>query len=182
MRANIRATLLAIAVSGVPACVDAPPDNDQSGESANDSSSVVSDSAPEQEGERAIEHFDSEHAAAGAAARRAVIGITTITTNSAACGRTGDTSSSVRVNDAAFSGSAKQRSGSSTSCTAPGQLEPTDDALYYCFTCTNDACDDIGSWTYNKNLRTGRSGWTRNDLLRPEPNGSFRGSSRFCGF
>ena len=125
--------------------------------------------------------FDPARAAASEKARRAFIGSAAITPHAAACGRAGDTSASVRTNDAAFTGAAKQRSGSSTSCTAPGALQPTDDALYYCFTCTSD-CSDIGSWTYNKNIRTGVSGWTRNDLLRPEPGGPFNGSSRFCGF
>ena len=126
-------------------------------------------------------HLDPERAAASAKARRALIGTAAIMPNAAACGKAGDTSSSVRTNDAAFTGAAKQRSGSSTGCTAPGALQPTDDALYYCFTCTTD-CSDIGSWTYNKNIRTGVSGWTRNDLLRPEPGGPVNGSSRFCGF
>lgn len=184
MTTNIKAMLFAIAVSGVSACVDGPPGDDVGAEALDDSSSVVPDRAPEQEGEATeplTEHFDSERAAASAKARSALIGTATVTPNAASCGRAGNTSASVRVNDAAFTGSARQRSGTSTSCPAPGQLEPTDDALYYCFTCTND-CSDIGSWTYNKNLRTGVSGWTRNDLLRPEPGGPFNGSSRYCGF
>jgi hypothetical protein len=174
MTTNIKAMLFAIAISGVSACIDGQPGDDMRGEGLDDSSAVEPDSA-------LTEHLDPERAAASEKARTALVGTATITPDSAACGRAGNTSSSVRVNDAAFTGSARQRSGSSTSCPAPGQLEPTDDALYYCFTCTSD-CSDIGSWTYNKNLRTGVSGWTRNDLLRPEPGGPFNGSSRWCGF
>ena len=148
MTTNIKAMLLAIAVTGVSACIDGSPGDD----------------APE----LLTEHFDPELAAA-------------ITPDAASCGRPGNTATSVRVNDAAFTGSARQRTGTSTSCAAPGQLEPSDDVLYYCVTCTSD-CSDVGSWTYNKNLRTGVSGWTRNDLLRPEPGGTLNGSSRNCGF
>jgi hypothetical protein len=51
----------------------------------------------------------------------------------------------VRTNDAAFTGAAKQRSGSSTGCVAVGVLQPTDDALDFCFTDGNDGF----TWTYN---------------------------------
>jgi hypothetical protein len=187
MTTNIKAMLFAIAVSGVSACVDGSPGDHVGGEALDDSSSVVPESAPAQEGEateQLTEHFDSERAAASGKARRALIGTATITPNFASCGTVGNTSVSVRVNDAALSGSARQRSGSSTSCPAPGQLEPTDDALYYCFTCTTDACDNTGSWTYNKNLSKSPfvSGWTRNDLLKPEPGCAFGGSCNWCGF
>lgn len=85
------------------------------------------------------------------------------------------TSSSVRTNDAAFTGAANQRSGSSTGCAAVGVLQPTDDALYFCFTCVpSDTCTE--TWTYHQNIRTGVRGWTRDDLLRGD------GSFTFCGF
>jgi hypothetical protein len=122
-----------------------------------------------------IEHFDSARAAAIAKVKRASIDTATITPESAACGRAGNTSSSVRTNDAAFTGAANQRSGSSTGCVAVGVLQPTDDALYFCFTCVpSDTCTE--TWTYNQNLRTGVRGWTRDDLLRND------GSFTFCGF
>lgn len=66
------------------------------------------------------------------------------------------------VADAAFTGTARQRTGSSTSCTASGALQPSDDAIYFCFTFGNDGF----SWTYLENVRTTVRGWTRDDLLR----------------
>jgi len=185
MTTNIKAMLFAVAVSGVSACVDGPPDEEGRDKALDDSSSVVPDSATEQEGEATeplTGHFDPEQEAASGKARRALTGNSTITINAASCGRAGDTSSSVRVNDAAFTGAARQRTGSSTGCAAPGELQPSDDALYYCFTCTTDACDNVGSWTYNQNLRTHVSGWTRNDLLKPQPGNPFGGATRWCGF
>jgi len=85
----------------------------------------------------------------------------------AGCGTKGPTNFSERNDDAPANGAANQRSGSSTSCAALGVLQPTDDALYYCYTFANDGF----TWTYNKNLRTGVSGWTRDDLL--DDSGSF---------
>ena len=90
----------------------------------------------------------------------------------ATCGTNGSTASSVRNNDAPSNGAANQRSGSSTGCVAVGVLQPTDDALYFCFTFANDG----NTWTYNQNLRTGVRGWTRDDLL--DDFGSFT----HCGF
>lgn len=124
------------------------------------------------------EHFDPVRAAAIAKAKMALIDTATITPDAAACGKAGPTSTSVRVNDAAFTGAANQRSGSSTSCTAVGALQPTDDALYFCFTVASDNT----TWTYNQNIRTGVRGWTRDDLLRPEPGRSIGGSFTPCGF
>ena len=117
------------------------------------------------------EHFDPERAAAIAKAKMALIDTATITPDAAACGKVGTTSTSVRTNDAAFTGAANQRSGSSTGCAAVGVLQPTDDALYFCFTSASD-----GTWTFNENLRTHVRGWTRDDLLRGD------GSFTFCGF
>lgn len=80
--------------------------------------------------------------------------------------------------DAPASGAANQRSGSSTGCPAPGVLQPTDDALYFCYTWGND---DF-SWTYLRNQRTGVRGWVRDVLLDVNPDGVTRGSLRHCGF
>src|ERR1041385_8807151 len=118
MTTNIKAMLFAIAVTGVSACVDGPSGDAVRSEALDDSSSVVPDRAPAQEGdatEPLTEHFDPEHAAASAKARMALIGTATITPDAASCGRAGDTSQSVRTNDAAFTGSARQRTGSSRS-------------------------------------------------------------------
>lgn len=118
------------------------------------------------------EHLDPERAAAITKSKMTSIDTATIAPDAAACGRAGNTSSSVRTNDAAFTGAANQRSGSSTGCVAVGVLQPTDDALYFCFTVGNDGF----TWTYNQNIRTGVRGWTRDDLLRGD------GSFTFCGF
>lgn len=56
---------------------------------------------------------------------------------------------------------ARIRTGSSTSCTAPGSIQPSDQLDYYCFTLGNDGY----TWTYLRNRRTGVQGWTRDDLL-----------------
>lgn len=120
------------------------------------------------------EHFDPERVVAIAKAKMALIDTATITPDAAACGKAGNTSTSVRTNDAAFTGAANQRSGSSTGCVAVGVLQPTDDALYFCFTCADANC--TATWTYNQNIRTGVRGWTRDDLLRGD------GSFTFCGF
>jgi hypothetical protein len=153
---------LSLALLGIMGC--AIDDNDPN--SASDE--VASDTF--------IEHFDPERAAAIAKAKMALIDTAKITPTPefAACGKAGNTSTSRRVDDAAFTGAANQRSGSSTSCVALGVLQPTDDALYYCFTCVDAGCTE--SWTYNQNLRTGVRGWTRDDLLRGD------GSFTSCGF
>ncbi|HEU5470933.1 MAG TPA: SH3 domain-containing protein [Actinophytocola sp.] len=80
--------------------------------------------------------------------------------------------------DAPASGAANQRSGSSTGCGAPGALQPTDDALYFCWTSGNDGF----TWTYLRNQRTGVRGWVRDDLLDVNVDGFTRGSIRWCGF
>jgi len=152
---------LSLALAGIVGC--AMEDSDP--KSASDE--VASDTV--------TEHLDPERAAAIAKVKKASVDTATIAPESAACGRAGDTSSSVRSNDAAFTGAANQRSGSSTGCPAVGVLQPTDDALYFCFTCVpSDTCTE--TWTYNQNIRTGVRGWTRDDLLRGD------GSFRFCGF
>jgi hypothetical protein len=80
----------------------------------------------------------------------------------ASCGTVGPNLANLRVNDAPVSGAVNQRSGSSTSCSIPGVLQPTDDAIYYCWTAGNDGL----TWTYLKNIRTGVLGWSRDDLLK----------------
>ena len=115
---------------------------------------------------------DSALAAAIADAKLAQLGDSVQVEKHASCGRTGSTASSTRHNDAPSNGAANQRSGSSTGCVALGVLQPTDDALYFCYTVANDGF----TWTYNQNLRTGVRGWTRDDLL------DGYGSFTYCGF
>jgi hypothetical protein len=92
----------------------------------------------------------------------------------ASCGRAGPNVANHRVNDAPSNGTANQRSGSSTSCTAPGALQPSDDAIYFCWTRATDG----STWTYLRNIRTGVQGWVRDDLLK-ENGAAFAAD---CGF
>jgi hypothetical protein len=96
-----------------------------------------------------------------------------INPDSAACGKNGPTSSSTRTNNALAPGvsAAKIRTGSSTGCTAVGQLNPGDDATYFCFTLAGSF-----TWTFLQDIQSGKRGWTRDDLLRDD------GSFNFCGF
>lgn len=94
----------------------------------------------------------------------------------AACGKAGPNLENRTVADAASPNYALQRSGSSTSCTSLGQLNPADDAVYYCYTSAGGY-----TWTYLRSLRSGIKGWVRDDLLRLNPSGS-RGSVKGCGF
>lgn len=96
----------------------------------------------------------------------------------AACGTAGPLLENRVEADAPAGGAANQRSGSSTGCSAPGALQPTDDALYYCYTFGNDDY----SWTYLRNQRTGVRGWVRDTLLDVNADGVTRGSIRYCGF
>lgn len=59
------------------------------------------------------------------------------------------------------SSGARIRTGSSTSCTSVGASEPSDRLDYYCWTLGSDRA----TWTYLRNVRTGKRGWTRDDLL-----------------
>ena len=90
----------------------------------------------------------------------------------ASCGRVGPNVGNEFNADAPADGAANERSGSSTSCTILGVLQPTDDAIYFCFTNGNDGF----TWTYLQNQRTGVRGWVRDDLL--DDLGSFSP----CGF
>ena len=125
-----------------------------------------------------VENFDPARAQTIAKAKWASLDGAHGIPQFASCGRAGSTGIQERVNDAAFHGAAKQRSGSSTDCGAPGALQPTDDALYFCFTWDQTF---TFSWTYLQNLRTGVRGWTRDDLLRPPPsNPNFGGAANEC--
>lgn len=95
----------------------------------------------------------------------------------AACGRAAPTVREGWIDyDAPVSGAVNQRNGtiaaSPTNCTIVGQLQPTDDAEYFCYTWGNDGY----SWTYLRNTRTGVRGWARDNLLDDY------GSALSCGF
>jgi hypothetical protein len=94
---------------------------------------------------------------------------------SAPCGTSGPNRENRVEADAPANGTANQRSGSSTGCPAPGALQPTDDALYFCWT-----SGEGGTWTYLRNVRTGVQGWVRDDLLDLNADGFSRGSIRSC--
>jgi len=94
-----------------------------------------------------------------------------ISTKSAACGRSAPNKEQLRVTDAAIHGPANIRSGSSAGCGALGVLMPTHDAIYFCFTTGTG-----GTWTYLRDLQTGRQGWVLDRLLRGN------GSHIRCGF
>jgi len=66
---------------------------------------------------------------------------------------------------------ARIRTGSSTTCTARGSIQPSHSLTYYCYT----GGDDQITWTYLRNNTTGVLGWVRDNLL---PGGSIRP----CGF
>jgi hypothetical protein len=99
----------------------------------------------------------------------------------APCGTPGPNLENRVEADAPASGAVNQRSGtiaaSSTNCVIVGVLQPTDDARYFCFTLGNDGF----TWTYLQNQRTGVRGWSRDNLLDLNPDGT-RGSIRYCGF
>jgi hypothetical protein len=94
----------------------------------------------------------------------------------ASCGTPGPNLENRVEADAPSGGAANQRSGtravSPTDCVIVGVLQPSDDAVYYCWTRGQDGF----TWTYLRNLRTGVSGWVRDNLL--DGNGSNVG----CGF
>jgi hypothetical protein len=102
----------------------------------------------------------------------------TVSPMHANCGRIGPNLENRVELDAPAGGAVNQRSGSSTGCTAPGALQPTDDALYFCWTEGNDGF----TWSYLRNQRTGVQGWVRDDLLDLNVDGLTRGSIVHCGF
>jgi hypothetical protein len=97
---------------------------------------------------------------------------------SAACFRAGPNLENRRVNDAVFPHSAQLRYGStSIGCggKSPGTLQPTDDAIYFCYTHDQNPRAPY-TWTYLLNVQTKKRGWVRDDLLKD------RGSYKYCGF
>src|SRR5262249_13162138 len=78
---------LSLALFGIVGC--AVDENDPKSASEEVSSTV----ADEMASDMLPSHLDSERAAASDKARRAIIGIATITPSAASCGRAGDTSS-----------------------------------------------------------------------------------------
>lgn len=164
--------LLVIATSAaawLTGCAMDPGDAEQ----ASDQQALTSATTPSQNG-------NDEHARQIAQVKLTALTRQGITVNnsvihpdSAACGRNGPTSSSTRTNDALAPGvdAAKIRTGSSTGCTAVGQINPGEDATYFCFTFAGDF-----TWTFLQDIQSGKRGWTRDDLLRDD------GSFNFCGF
>ncbi|MDQ1744054.1 MAG: hypothetical protein QOE23_2393 [Pseudonocardiales bacterium] len=71
----------------------------------------------------------------------------------------------------ATSSAANIRTGSSTSCTSIGSLLAGQRIDYYCYTRTSTY-----TWSYLRDVATGKVGWVRDDLL---PGG---GSLVYCGF
>ena len=67
---------------------------------------------------------------------------------------------------------ARLRQGSSTGCDSNGISYASHRLDYHCYTVGNDGY----TWTYLRNDNTGRTGWSRDDLL---PDG---GSLVYCGF
>jgi len=65
------------------------------------------------------------------------------------------------------------RNGSSINCTAVGSAQASDDLDYYCWTSNSDGTH---TWTFLRDVRTGVTGWVRDDNLRNN------GSQVFCGF
>jgi hypothetical protein len=100
----------------------------------------------------------------------------TVSPRHAPCGTAGPNRENRVDADAPSGGAANQRSGtialSSTNCVIVGVLQPTDDALYHCWTLGNDGF----TWTYLRNQRTGVRGWVRDNLL------DGNGSNSSCGF
>ena len=169
------ATVLSIALLGATGCMGED-DLVRLDDVADDGSfpeAEALDEAEQAEHEDVI--GDLEVAAAIAEARMTEFEPATTALRHAPCGTPGPNVGNERVNDAAITGAARQRSGSSTGCTAPGAIQPSDDVIYFCWTWQSDF---QFSWTYLRNLRTGVRGWVRDDLLR------FGGALNedWCGF
>lgn len=152
------ATILAVATAAGAAliqagCLEEARDSEHVGEESR----TVTE-APNRE---LVDQFDPGRAAAIAKAKLASIKPGEISPQFAPCNTAGSTAVRVFEADAPLNGAANQRSGSSTSCSAPGALQPTDDATYFCWTPGNDGF----TWTYLENLRTHVRGWVRDDLL-----------------
>ncbi len=65
------------------------------------------------------------------------------------------------------------RTGSSTGCTSVGLLLQGQRADYHCYTVNSTSGN---TWTFLRNVATGKTGWVRDDLL--PGNGSYV----YCGF
>lgn len=104
----------------------------------------------------------------------------TVSPMHAPCGTAGPNRENRVEADAPAGGAVNQRSGtialSSTNCVIVGVLQPTDDALYFCYTIGNDGF----TWTYLRNQRTNVRGWSRDDLLDLNADGFSRGSIEEC--
>jgi hypothetical protein len=89
----------------------------------------------------------------------------------ASCGTAGKTSdyTTGHTND----NYANIRTGSNTSCASVGQAQASHTLYYYCYTSQSNG--DY-TWTYVRDVNTGKRGWIRDDLL------SGYGSGDWCGF
>jgi hypothetical protein len=157
------------AAAGLTGCAMDPVD----GEQASDQQTLTNATTPSQDGndDRARQIAQAKHAAL--AGQGITVNTSIIQPDAAACGKNGPTGSSTRTNNALAAGvdAAKIRTGSSTGCTAVGQINPGEDATYFCFTFAGNF-----SWTFLQDIQSGKRGWTRDDLLRDD------GSFNFCGF
>jgi hypothetical protein len=150
-------------------CAMDPGDEEQ----ASDQQALTNATTPSQEGNDDRARLIAQIKLA-ALARQGITVDSIIQPDAAACGQNGPTGSSTVVADALAAGvdAAKIRTGSSTGCTAVGQLNPGDDARYFCFTSAGSF-----TWTFLQDLAPmGKRGWTRDDLLK-----GF-GSFTPCGF
>jgi len=114
---------------------------------------------------------------AGASLIATLLGVTaTDASAGAACGRAPasdiDNSSNVTANV-----NTKIHTGSDINCTAIGLLSAGDHANYWCYTINQGSGL---TWTYLKDVTTGKKGWVRDDTL-PLVNGT-HGSYAYCGF
>ena len=89
----------------------------------------------------------------------------------APCGKTGPDIDG-RAYVSATTDAANIRTGSSTTCTIVGSLLAGHRIDYHCFTHTSSGA----TWSYLRDVTTGKMGWVRDDLL---PN---NGSTFYCGF
>jgi hypothetical protein len=116
-------------------------------------------------------------AAAAMTLATGLVGLTTTSASAyASCGRAAppdiDHSAYVTANT-----NSNIRTGSNKSCTAVGVLSAGQRADYYCWTWNSDSTI---TWTYLRDVATGKQGWVRDDSL-PWVNG-IQGSGVHCGF
>lgn len=137
-------------------------------------SGCVMEMAGEPEG--GVEEGDATHEAASEVAVKGKVEEGPVAPSAAPCGTIAPNLENRLMIDAAFPNGVNQRSGSSTGCPSMGVLQPTDDAIYFCYTV------DSGTWTYLENTRTGVRGWVSDSLLRLNPDTVTRGSLVRCRF